>query len=907
MRSLLAQLRALWRGLHRPSEVDADMNDEMRFHIEMEAIRLQQRGLSADEATRQAAIAFGGVEKYRGAGRDAFGFTWMRGMSVDFKLGLRMLRKSPGLTAVALFALSLAIGAGAAYLEFVNDLLHGKLPFPEADRIVGVQVWDQESGDPDPKQAANFVAWRDSLRSFEALAAFRTSERNLITDDGRAETIRAVEISASAFRIAQVPPLLGRPLVPEDERSGAASVAVIGYDLWTTRFGSDPGVIGKPIRLGKATPTIVGVMPATFGLPTSHSLWTPLQLNDAFYPRRQGPPTRMFGKLKPGIKISTAQAELDGLAARAAANFPGTDSHLRPIVKPYVESLWSVNEDSRMQTIVLYAANVFFVGLLALCGANIATLVFARTATRDVEISVRTALGASRARIAGQLFAEALVLSSLATVVGLTLGSYALRWVKDAVTAGQGRPLVFWWNDRFQPETILYAALLAVFAAVIIGVTPALKATGPRVQDRLKQSTGATSAGLKFGGVWTGVIVTQIAVTVIFLAIVGLLGWSAYVTNGGDRGRNFPAADYVALRLGLDRAELEAAASPEQAEAEYRSQLRATYAEFARRLAAEPSIAGATYGTRLPGMNFRDMYLEIEGRQAVTPSYGQFLHGGFVAPNYFDTFGASIVAGREFSEADLAPGSNVAIVDRTFVNTILKGQDAVGRHVREMPEEGKAPGPWIEIIGVVTDLTDPTDKKPGESLIFRPAAVEATVPLYLAVRARNNAAAIMPRLQLIAAEVDPSARLTEMMTLDNVGEADMVALDFFARLLAGISIVAMILATAGVYALMSFTVSRRTAEIGIRVALGANPRRIVTSTFSRALAQVTTGLILGSLPAAAVVASVGPQIAPTASTEVTIGISVAATLLVTLVTALACVFPARKALTIQPTDALKSI
>jgi predicted permease len=907
MRRLIANLRAFWRGLLRPSQVDADMNDEMGFHIEMEARRLQQRGLSEQEAARQAAIAFGGVEKYRGAGRDAFGFTWMRGLSVDFKLGLRMLAKYPGLTAVALFALSLAIGAGAAYLEFINDLMHGKLPFPEADRIVGIQVWDQESGDPDHKQTANFVSWRDSLRSFEELAAYRAIDRNLITEDGRVEPVRGVEISAAAFRIAQQPPMLGRPLVTEDERRGAPPVAVIGHDVWTARFGSDPGVIGKPVRLGSATYTVVGVMPATFGLPTSHSLWIPLQLNDAFYPRREGPATRVFGKLAPGITISTAQAELNARAERAASDFPATDRHLRPVVKPYAESLWSAIGDSRMQTIVLYSANVLFLALLALCGANIATLVFARTATRDVEISVRTALGASRARIAGQLFAEALVLSSLATVIGLMLGSYALQWVKSAVTAGQGRPLAFWWNDRFEPETFVYAALLAVVAAVIIGVTPALKATGPLVQDRLKQSTGATSAGLKFGGVWTGVIVTQIAVTVIFLSVVGLLGWSAWVTNGGERARSFPASNYVALRLGLERTDPETATSPEHAEAQFRTRLRATYAELARRLAADPSISGVTYGSRLPGMNFRETQLEIEGQQSVTPLYGQVVRGAFVGVNYFDAFHAPFAAGRRFSEADLASNSNVAIVDQTFVNAILKGQDAVGRLVREMPADGKAPGPWIEIIGVVADLTDPRNKLPGEALIFRPAAAEATVPLYMAVGARTDADEVMSRIRMIAGEVDPSARLTEMMTLDNVGDADQVALDFFARLMAGVSSVAMILATAGVYALLSFTVSRRTAEIGIRVALGANPRRIVTSTFARALTQVTIGLILGVVPAAALLAALGSQVAPTASTEVAIGTCIASTLLVTLVTALACVFPARRALTIQPTDALKTI
>jgi putative ABC transport system permease protein len=904
VRSLLARLRAFWRGLRRPSQVDTDMSDEMRFHIEMETQRLQQRGVSAGEAKRQAAIAFGGVEKYRGAGRDAFGFTWMRGLSVDFKLGMRMLAKYPGLTAVALFALSLAIGAGSAYLEFVNDLLHGKLPFPEAHRIVGIQVWDQESGDPDPKQAANFVAWRDSLRSIETLAAYRALERNLITEDGRAEPVLGVEISAAAFTIAQVPPLLGRPLQPDDERVGAAPVAVIGYDVWTARLGSDPDVIGKSVRLGKASYTIVGVMPLTFGLPSRHSLWVPLQLTEGFYARRQGPPTRMFGKLAPGMTISAAQAELTALADRAATDFPATDRHLRPVVLPYVDSLWSAAEDSRMQRVVLYGANVFFIGLLALCGANIATLVFARTAMRGVEISVRTALGASRARIAGQLFAEALVLSSLAAIVGLAVGAYSLKWVKGVVSTGMGS-LMFWWNDRLELETVLYAAALAVFAALIIGVTPALKVTNASVQDRLKQSTGAISGGLKFGGVWTVVIVTQVAVTVIFVAVVGMLGWSAYVTGGGARSRNFPAKEYVTLRLMLDRSDFDTV-SPEQVDAAYRNQLRNTYAEFARRLSVEPSVTAATYGTRLPGMNFREVFVEIEGRQAVTPSYGQFLHAASVGVNYFDTFHSSLVAGRLFTEADLATNSNVAIVDRTFVSTILKGQEAVGRHVREMPQDGQAPGPWLEIVGVVTDLTDPTNKRPGESLLFRPASAETTVPLYMAVRARTDAAAVMSRLRVIAGEIDASARLTDMMTLDAVGEADLVALEFFARLMAGIGIVAMILATAGVYALMSFTVARRTQDIGIRAALGADPRRIISSTFAGAFTQVTIGLVVGGIPAAALVAAMGPEVAATNGNEVAIWTCLLSLLLVASVTALACVFPARRALRIQPTDALKS-
>src|SRR5262245_2871028 len=703
----LRRVRTLWRSVTRPSQHDADMNEEMRFHVEMETERLMARGLDEASARRQAALAFGGIHRYRGAVLDALRLTWLRGLSIDLKLGVRMLVKYPGLTVVALFALSLAIGAGAAYLEFINDLMHGTLPFNEADRIVGIVNWDQQTGDPELRSTAHFLDYRQSLKSIQDLAAYRSLERNLITSDGRAEAVRGVQISAAAFRIARVPPFLGRPLVPEDESAGAAPVVVIGYDLWRTRFGSDVAIVGRVIHLDKTAYTVVGVMPEGFGLPVSHSLWVPLVLNDAVYARREGPSTRMFGRLAAGASIGDAQTELDVIATRQAAEFPQTDRYLRPFVKPYVESLWSAAEDSRMQTIVFYSANVLFVGLLALCGANVATLVFARTASRETEIGVRTALGASRARIAGQLFAEALVLSSIAAVLGLAFGAVALRWVKHTIIAAEGEPLWFWWNDNLAPATMAYAAMLAVAAAAIIGIVPALKATSPRIQERLKQAFGVSAAGFKFGGVWTGVIVSQVAITVVFFTIVSLLGWSAYVTRGGERARMFPAGEYVSALLRADRP------------------ARATYAELAERLATEPAVAGVTYAARLPGMGHRTMTIEIDGMSAGSASAAtSFVRTTGVAMNFFDVFQAPIVAGRRFEETDLQPGHEVAIVDRTFVRRLLKGQNAIGRRVRDAGENGAKPDPWIEIVGVVADLTDETNKLPKESVLYRPASIE---------------------------------------------------------------------------------------------------------------------------------------------------------------------------------------
>jgi predicted permease len=904
MYRVVALARSLWRGLRKPAQLDADMADEMRFHIDMEARRLMTRGLDEQEARRRAAVAFGGVEKYRGAARDALRFTWARGVSVDIKLGVRMLGKYPGLTAVAVFALSLAIGAGAAYLEFVNDMLHGRLPFANPERIVGIQNWDQQSGDAENRSTFDFVTWRDGLSSFEHIGAYRALDRNLITEDGRAEPVRGVEISASAFRIAGVAPVLGRPLVPEDERTGAAPVVVLGHDVWVNRFASDPTVVGRFVRVGNAPHTIVGVMPATFGFPTAHSLWVPLRLNEAQYPRRAGAAIKIFGKLAPGVGMSGAQAELTAMARRLAGDYPDTHRHLNPVVKGYVDSLWSTAADSELQRLVLYSANLFFLGLLGLCGANIATLVFARTATRDTEISVRTALGASRARIAGQLFAEALVLSSIAAIAGLTVAYYGLQWVKHTVTVASNNRLMFWWNDQLSPETFVYAAVLAVGAAVIIGVVPALKATGVKVQERLRSATGGSAAGLKFGGIWTGVIVTQVGVTVIFLSIVGTIGWGLYFGNAGNRQVNFAASQYVGARVTMD-ADANMASTTED-EAQFRNRFRALFTQFADRVASEPGVAGVTFGAHYPNTNLTEMPVEVDGVPLAAVGE-RAVQTTSVATDFLATFDAPLVAGRAFTAADSAPGQNIAIVDQTFVRQVLGGQEAVGRRLRHAGFGERAPGPWIEIVGVVKDLTVDINKTKYNSVVYRPAAAEALHPIRVALRVHGDPSPMLWRVRVIAAEVDASLRLDEVMTLDRVGTSDRVAIAFFLRVLAGIGVVALVLATAGMYALMAFTVARRTSEIGIRLALGANPRRIVFSTFARALAQMGAGVIIGSVPAAALAVNLAPEVSagadPIRSAALICAISA---VFMATVTALACVVPARRALRIQPIETLKA-
>lgn len=925
MHRLLARARSFWRTLRHADRLDGDMEAEMQHHLDLEAERLvRERGLAPGEARRQAAIAFGGVAQYTESGRDVLGVARVRGLSLDVRLGLRMLVRHPGLTIVALLALSIVIGAGAAYLEFLNDVFRPTLPFADGHRIVGIQHWDAETGKAEDRALHDFVSWRGQLRAFDTLGAYRPLDRTLITADDAAEATRGAAISASAFRMLGIPPLLGRPLLEDDERPNAPPVALLGFDLWQARFASDPHIVGQTIRLGRAMHTVVGVMPAGFGFPVSHSLWVPLGVNDPDYPRRAGPPIKIFGRLAPDVSIASAQAELDAVASRAADAFPDTHRHLRPRVLPYVESLWSAEPEARLQRLALYGFNLVFVGLLGVCGANIAALVFARTATRGAEISVRSALGASRARIAAQLFIEALVLALAAAAIGLLVADAGLHWVKATFIAAQETPAMFWWNDQLSLETLAYAGALALLTAAIVGLIPAFNATGARLQEQLRHAAAGAS-GVRLGRTWTGVIVAQVALTVIFLCIVSALAWDLLARRGGARETTFLAERYLSARLDLDRLDREdapplarngdrpsgergdeRARAAAQADASFRDRFRAACRELERRLAAEPGITAVTYGTRLPGTNQQELRIEVDGMPApASSSAGLWVGTADVDMDLFDTFGAPIVAGRSFRLADLEEERPVVIVDQAFVRHALAGQEAIGRRVREAGTNGATPGPWLEIVGVVKDLTVAAHTLAEDAVLYRPAAPGSSSPVQLAVRTSASSTLLAPRLRHLAAAVDPSLRLYDVKTLDQAGLADRLGLLFFTRMLAGISAIALLLSTAGVYALMSFTVARRTPEIGIRVALGAPPRRILADTFSRALAQVGLGVLAGSVPGSLLVTFGLAEAADGAGVLMALAVIAVVALFMAGVTMLACAGPARRALRIEPTAALK--
>jgi predicted permease len=802
---------------------------------------------------------------------------------LDFKVGLRMLARYPGLTAVGTVAIAVAIALSTLYFEAVNKWQNPRLSTPDGDRVVTIRNWDVNTFRVEGKSLYDLAIWREQVKTIENLGAAVQFVRNLATEDGRVETVRGAEITGNAFRLMGTAPVLGRTLTEQDEHPGEPPVVVISHALWTTRFGNDPAVLGRSVKLGTVGTTIVGVMPEGFGFPVSQRIWTPLRVDGSTLEPRTGPSVTLFGRLAPGASIDDVRTELGAIGARLASASPATHQHLRPRVTTYAKPLTESGE-SQMIMRILYVVNGVFLMLLAIVCANVATLVFARTATRSWEITVRSALGASRGRIIGQLFTEALVLAALGTVVGLMLAKVALR-VGLGLVGGEALP--FWVDDSLSWRTVMYAGLLTLFGAAIVGVLPALRVTRVNIQDALR-SESAGRAGLRFGGFWTAVIVVQVAFTVALLPVAG--GGVFESNRFNQRAEGIGAEHYLIASLDMDREDYALDS------ATFAARARQSLGELERRLSVEPGVERVAFADRLPVEDQFKYSIEVDTMAGV-PATGlrrsTLVH---VAGGFFDAFGTRIVSGRGFTPLDFETGS-VMIVNESFARHVLGERNPIGQRIRIVTGEVESVGgdTWYEIVGMVKDFGWQLPEPHEQSAMYRPSLPLVGRAGQIAVRVRDPGEFAM-RLRTIAADVDPTIRLTSVQPLAQAGGGEARinwALTSVAWL---VGFIVLLLSATGIHALMSFTVARRTREIGIRAALGARPGRIVAGIFSRAFLQIGTGVVVGSALAA--------MLGLDSTRDVVLLLAADGIMLV--VGLAACAVPVRRALTIDPTEALRA-
>ena len=904
MWSIPARLRSLVRSVRRNDELDGDMEAEFRLHMAMRAEDLVRSGLTPAEAVRRARLEFGSTESFKDRGREARGLRWfdsLRFSVLDVKLGARMIVKHPGLTVIGTFAVAFAIAIGTAAFEIGTQVLFPTIPLPDGDAIVVLRNWNTESNGPVGASARDYMRWKSSAATITDAAAIVMRQRNVAWDRNGAEPIIVADVSASMFATTRVAALVGRTLLASDERPDAEPVIVIGYELWQNKLGGSQDVVGRVIRVSGTPTRIVGVMPRGYGFPRRHGLWRPLHLEN--FAEAMPAMTYAVGRLAPGRSLEEANSELGAIGASMATMFPETHRHLRAQVVSLPQAVWPIPAET---SIVLGSVNLSLVVLIALVCGNVALLLFARAASRQTEIVVRSALGASRGRIITQLFVEAMVLCLLGAVVGLVASNLVLRWVWT-VAEGQEGALPFWMGTSLSPTTVLYAIGLTLLAAAIAGIVPALRVTSDGVDARLRAMSSG-GGGVQFSGVWTGIIVVQIALTVMFPFVTSFMR-DDYV-HQRDMPAGFAADQFLTAVLALDLAD-GAAAGADTLPAARAARLEARYRALAERLESEPGVIGVTYANRLPLMYHPPVRIEMDSGPVAQRSpdlpAGYPVGNASGDPRFFDAIGAPVIHGRSLTSADADQSTRAVVVNELFVTRVMGGHNPIGRRFRYMPSDESRSDPvpksrpWHEIVGVVPNLAIDADRPfPGAARIYGATAPRNTGPLYLAIHVRGDPQRFTPRLRELALTVDPALRVADPQALPHVTDSEVQLLAFIYYSLAGVAVVALVLSLAGVYSVTAFAVAKRTREIGVRVALGASPGQIIVTVFKRASMQVALGIGVAALIMGTFVVADWEK--PSWDAVGRVGIAI---VLIAICCAAACIVPVRRALGIQPTEALK--
>ncbi|MGE0864185.1 MAG: ABC transporter permease [Vicinamibacterales bacterium] len=832
--------------------------------------------------------------------------------ALDFTLAWRMLLRYPGLSLVSVLGMSVGIAIAAGAFTIGSLMMGTRLPLPEGDRLVSLLNWDASTNNRELRLLYDLGAWRDA-KSIEDFSVSRNVQRNLIVGGRPPEVVMVAEISASAFRAARVGAYRGRTLLPEDERAGAPDAIVIGHDEWVRRFGADPDIVGQSVGLGPTAYTIVGVMPEGFGFPTYHSFWIPWRVDAAAYAPRSGPSISVFGRLAPGATLDSARAELTAISRRLAAASPATHEHLRPQVIAYAHAFSDMDEPEN--ALAVYAVEIAIVLLLVLICVNVAILVYARTATRQGEIAVRGALGASRRRIVAQLFVEALMLAGVSAAIGIGLTAVGLRQIEGAMLTLVGR-WPFWFSLELQTSTVIYVVGLTLFAAAIVGVAPALKATGRQVHTRLQTLSPGSGSRMQMGRLWTALIVAQVAFTVAILPMAAYFAWSSLrIQSGGG----YATAEFLSASLSLDRtAEPPTAAGDQAFAARYGSAL----AEIERRLKDDSRVREVTFSLTSPGRELA-VVLEAEGMPVPVDAVdynivegtkrGTLVRFNRVATNFFSAFDVPVSIGRGLTapdaSADAAGVTPGVLVSRGLVDQVFSGANPLGRRIKYVGRSREAPSGnvvlerWYEIVGVVPDFPTPGSfDDESEGRVYHAVAAGDLYPARLGVRVRaGDPAALADPLRDLSASIDPDVQLLDVSTAAIAFEQAQGMMRLIGVSLALVILSVILLSSAGIYSLMSFTVARRRREIGIRAALGANRNRILAGIFARVLAQLGAGAVLGLIAAVGLAQILEGDMVRNYRAMLLPLVG----LLMMTIGVIAAIGPARQGLRIQPIEALR--
>jgi putative ABC transport system permease protein len=796
----------------------------------------------------------------------------------DIRYAVRNLLKRPAFTIIAALTLALGIGANTAIFSSVYALLLKPLPFPELDRVVA--VWDSNPGKGVVRNEvamANYLDWKAQSQSFEQLALYSWWSTNLTGVDPP-ERIQGMTVTTNFFDALGVKPVMGRSFTAEENEPGKDTVAILTHKLWQRRFGGDPGILGKPITLSGEVCTIVGVLPENFAYPVNAEIYSPLRITPKSAGNRQFHSYYAVGRLKHGVPVQSAQAEIDNITARLEQQYPATNTGLRATVFPIVADTVRKYDTG----LWMGMAAVAFVLLIA-C-ANVANLMLARASGRQKEIALRAALGASRWRIIRQLLTE----STIVALFGGALGILVAVWGIDALRAANpGDAAKFapgWQQLGINVTVLIFTVALSLLSGLLFGLAPALQVSKPDLNSTLKESNRQSSGRSHW--LRSSLVVLEVALSLVLLVGAGLFFRSFITLFKTDPGFNPDSVITMNLILSAEKYKEE-------------SQNAAFYSDLVQRVKAQPGVESAAVVNHLPlgGSNSSAGFL-VEGAPVPAPGDGNMGRYRVCSPDYFTTMQIPILKGRAFTDQDKAGAQPVIIVNETLARNYWPGQEAIGKRIRfDGPDN-----PWMEIVGVSKDVRHELTLEVTPEY-YLPHAQDGWSSMVLVARTTVDPASLAGSIRQDVWAIDKDQPVFDVRTMQEVRSLS-VGLQQFNSVMIGIfAAVALLLASIGIYGVMAFAVTQRTQEIGIRMALGARKTDVLKMVVGNGMKLAFLGLAIGLVASWLLTRFISSLLFGVEPTDpLTFG---AVSLCLLVAALLACYLPARRATKVDPLEALR--
>jgi putative ABC transport system permease protein len=870
-----------------PGQVDQEFGQELEVHLDLLADEYVRRGMAPEEARRNARIRLGGNTQLKEINRELRGLRLIETFLQDTRYAIRMLRKNPGFTAVAVLTLALGIGANTAIFSVVNAVLLEPLPYPNPSQLVNLSEARAQQGISSTGASyLDLQDWREQSRAFSHLAGEGLHQLTL-TGRGEPMVVSTVVVTSDFFSLLEVKPLLGRALFPEDGKRGSAPAVVLSENLWRSRFGADASLIGQSIHLDKRAFTVVGVMPADFRSPflsVSDEIWIPFAQDpvfSTFMSQRNARGSPAFGRLEPGISLKQAQVEMDAIGANLAKEFPSSNTGFSIRVAPLQQAIVG---NVKVALLVLLGA----VGLVLLIAcANIANLLLARATARAREIGMRIVLGAGRVRIIRQLLTESVLLGLAGGLAGILLAYWGVKALVSFLPAGlpQLRAIAV------DGPVLGFALLLSIAASVIFGLAPAFFAVDASVQASLGEAAGRAGEGSGRRRARNLLAVAEISLAMVLLVGAGLLLHS-----------------FVALTSvnpGFDTRQIwEAEVSLPQYEYSTPQQWTAFSDQLLEQIQAQPGLQDSALGVPLPmdAQGFASLPFTIAGNPPLPRGTIQNANFVSVSTKYFRVMGIPLLRGRLFSTQDSMSAPRVTIISEAMARRYFAHENPLGRHlVFGFPFNGGVVS--REIVGVGGDIRDVALNQEPEPMMYVPFA---QAPFYggeVVVKSGLNPASIAAAIRQQVRGIDPDLPVTNFGSLSYAVQSTAALPRFRTQLVVLFALFALVLAAAGIFGVVSYSVSRRTRELGIRVALGAQPNAILSMVLRETLVLTLAGLAVGLPCALAASHLVGHMLFNVSPNDPVTLAGVALSL--AAVATLAGYIPARRAMRVDPMVALR--